>query len=81
MKTSKRKKGKYDQYRKLCKNNVYVLPHWCDKNERELISTWCYENLNGIHCWLPVGEYMWTGEIIGFHNKWDLVAFKLRWGE
>ena len=81
---SPRERKKQARRARLCQNNVYRFDRRLTKKEKQEIDEWCENNLNGIHHWIKeVGSNYWFDDIsyseIGFHHKWDLVAFKLRW--
>ena len=65
---------------RLCKNNRFVFDRSLTEKERDKISEWCHDNLSGAHYWFSGGNWHFESNAdIGFHNKWDLVAFKLVW--
>lgn len=71
---------KLQRISRLCQNNRFVFDRSLTEEEREQISVWCNENLSGVHYWYSGGSwYNDTNADIGFHNKWDLMAFKLVW--
>ena len=64
---------KMQRISRLCKNNRFVFDRYVSKEEREDITKWCDENLNGAHFWFFEANYPSDrGADIGFHHKWDL---------